>query len=93
MAERKIMDIENGTVIDHIPAGKSIKVLEAIGLKSNTYFLGINVDSKLLGHKDLIKMENRMLSPDEIKKIANIAPASTINVIKGYKVVEKKQAK
>ena len=91
MEEQKIKDIENGTVIDHIPAGKAVKVLEALGQKKDIILAAINVSSTKMGQKDVLKFENRFLAADELKKIKPIAPAATINTIKGTKVVEKKK--
>lgn len=91
MVEVKVTKIENGTVVDHIPAGKAIDVLKLLGLKGNTTLIAMNVSSTKLGKKDILKVENKFLSPDEIKKIATIAPKATINTIKGSKVAEKKR--
>ena len=46
-----------------------------------------------LGTKDLIKIENKSLSPDDYKKVAKIAPDATVNTIKNFKIVDKKQVK
>ncbi len=94
MGEKKIKDIENGSVIDHISAGKAIKVMDALGLKGKeTVLIAINVSSKSMGSKDILKIENKSLSPEDSKKIAKIAPKATINIIKDFKVAEKMQVK
>lgn len=92
MGEKKIKDIENGSVIDHISAGKAIKVMDALGLKGKeTVLIAINVSSKSMGSKDILKIENKFLSPEDSKKIAKIAPTATINIIKDSKVAEKRK--
>jgi aspartate carbamoyltransferase regulatory subunit len=39
--------------------------------------------------KDILKIENRELAPNEVDQIALIAPNSTINIIRDYEVVDK----
>lgn len=94
--ELKVRKIKAGTVIDHIPAGRSLIVLRILGITSyekNVIALVMNVDSKKLGKKDIVKIENRELTEDEVNLIALIAPTATINIIKEYKVVKKYKVK
>ena len=91
MKELKIQPIKNGTVIDHITAGNSIKVLHIMGIprsSSSIVSVAINVKSKM-GKKDIVKVENRELDPQEVDKIALIAPKATINIIRNYEVADK----
>lgn len=94
MEDRLIVrKIKEGTVIDHIPAGKALDVLRILGItgKENiTVALVINVESGKLGRKDIVKIEKRFLKPEEVDKIALVAPTATINIIKDYQVVEKR---
>ncbi len=86
--------IREGTVIDHIPAGRSLEVLKILGITGKEGFrisIVMNVESKKLGRKDIVKIENRHLKPQEVNKIALVAPHATINIIKDYHVVEKKK--
>ena len=84
MREYKVYRIENGTVIDHIPHWNSLKVLDILGLRQcvDLVTLGIGLDSKDMGRKDLVKVENRELSQDEMDKLALVAPQATINLIR-----------
>ncbi len=41
--------------------------------------------------KDIIKVENKFLKDDDTNKIAVIAPKATINIIKNYKLIEKRR--
>ena len=41
--------------------------------------------------KDIIKVENRFLKDDDTNKLAIIAPKATVNIIKNYKLVEKRR--
>jgi aspartate carbamoyltransferase regulatory subunit len=91
----KVKRIENGTVIDHISKGQALNVLKVLGIfkhmPASSVTVAINVPSKLLGSKDIVKIENRELKEDEVGKIALISPDATINIIRNCKVVKKKK--
>lgn len=91
MREFKVYQIENGTVIDHIPHWNSLKVLDLLGLRQSPDLvtLGIGLDSQQMGQKDLVKVENRELSQAELDKLALVAPHATINLIRNSVRVEK----
>ena len=87
-----IKEIKEGTVIDHIPAGRALvvlKILNITGREGYKISVLMNTDSEKLGKKDLVKIENRYLTSSEVNRIALIAPNATINIIKNYEVVEK----
>lgn len=89
--ELKIPLIRNGTVIDHITAGNAVKVLHILGIpisSSSVVSVAMNVKSKM-GKKDIVKVENREIDPQEVDKIALIAPKATINIIRNYNVAKK----
>jgi len=86
----KISKIKDGTVIDHISAGKALKVLAILGIDdSNSISIGIRVISGKLNFKDVIKIENKFLEKLELDKIALIANEATISIIKNYEIIEK----
>jgi len=90
--ELKVKKIKDGTVIDHIKGGMGRKVLDILDIGGNfpeTSALLMNVPSKRIGKKDIVKIENKTLKKDEVDEIALIAPNATWNVIKDYKVVKK----
>ena len=92
--ELKVRPIKNGTVIDHIAAGQALnvlKILEISGTSDAAVSVVMNVGSGKLGKKDIVKVENRELREEEVNRIALIAPAATINIIRNYKVVEKRK--
>ena len=92
----KIKKIKNGTVIDHLPAGRAYAVLKIIGIdESYTEPLSVtmNAESARVGKKDVIKIEGKTINQDETNKIALIAPHATINIIKNREVVEKRKVK
>jgi aspartate carbamoyltransferase regulatory subunit len=89
--ELKIPLIKDGSVIDHITAGNAVKVLHILGIPKGTssvVSVAMNVNSKM-GKKDIVKVENRELDPQEVDKIALISPKATINIIRDYKVAKK----
>ena len=90
--ELRVRKIKNGTVIDHIKAGKGKKVLDILGIEDgfpHVTALLMNVPSKRVGKKDIVKIENKALEKEEVDKIALIAPHATWNVIKDFKVTKK----
>jgi len=89
---RRVTAIKNGTVIDHIPAGQALKVLELLSLSGDTSVpvsLVMNVPSKKMGGKDIIKVEDRELTQSELDRLALVAPDSSIAIIRAYSVAEK----
>ena len=93
MKQLKVDAIRKGTVIDHIPAGKGMQVADLINISGeNIVMIGISLHSKKVGKKDIIKIENRELSQEEINSIALIAPSATITIIKDFDVIRKAKA-
>jgi len=85
--------IQNGTVIDHIAPGEAINVVKILGITGTTQealSIATNVPSGLMDKKDIVKISNRELSKEEVDRIALISPKATINIIRNYKVCEKK---
>lgn len=91
--ERLVAAIENGTVIDHIPAEKAYAVANLLGLQAlvNPVTIGYNYPSKKLGRKGIIKIENKFFTDEEISRLSVVAPNVVLNVIRDYEVVEKKK--
>jgi len=92
----RVSKIKNGTVIDHITGGHALDVIKILGITGRVNWVvtvAINVPSKKLGTKDMVKIEGRELESEEVDKIALLAPHATINIIRNYKVVEKQRVK
>ena len=91
--ELVVSALENGTVLDHIPAENVYKALDILNLKGieSHITIGINLVSKIHGKKGIIKIADKFFEDDELNKLALIAPNATVNVIKDFKVVEKKK--
>jgi len=88
----RVSKIKDGTVIDHIIAGHALEVLKILAITDNVkgiVTVGMNVPSKTLGLKDMVKIEGRELESEEVDKIALLAPQASINIIRNYKVVDK----
>ena len=91
--ELVVSALENGTVLDHIPAENVYKALDLLDLKGieSQITIGINLASKLHGRKGIIKIADKFFEDEELNKLALIAPKATVNVIRDFKVVEKKK--
>ncbi len=93
-AQLLVRRIKGGTVIDHIDPGMALIVLRALnitGREGNVITVALNVPSSKLETKDIIKVENKFLEPEETNKLALLAPKATVNIIRDYKVVEKRK--
>ncbi|KGI60212.1 MULTISPECIES: aspartate carbamoyltransferase regulatory subunit [unclassified Prevotella] len=90
--ERLVAAIENGTVIDHIPADKTYQVVALLELENldSPVTVGNNYASKRFGRKGIIKVSNKFFTDEEISKLSVISPNVVLNIIKDYEVVEKK---
>lgn len=94
--ELRINRIRQGTVLDHIESGHAFNVLAALdirGADGNQVSVAMNVPSGKLDKKDIIKVENRILEVDETNRLALISPNTTINIIKEYEIIEKRNVK
>lgn len=90
----QVTKIEKGTVIDHIPAGNAMDMLEAIETEpenGNIISVAMNVQSSKLGKKDVLKIEDRELDSEEVTAAAILAPDATLNLVEDYNIVEKKK--
>ena len=79
--------IENGIVLDHIEAGKAMLIYHYLHLDREIIK---NARSNDMGRKDILKVE---CDPDTISldAVALIEPNTTVNIIKGGVIVEKKK--
>lgn len=87
----KVKSIKNGTVIDHITANRALSVLNILNLpdEDTSLTVAMNVESPDMSRKDIVKIENRELSQDEVDKLVLIAPNATINIIRDYDISRK----
>jgi len=85
-----IDSIQNGIVIDHISAGRSMKIYELLGLDSLDVSIAIikNAVSGKMGKKDIIKIDADI--PINFDVIGYVDPGATVNIIRGGEMVEKR---
>jgi aspartate carbamoyltransferase regulatory subunit len=86
----KIDAIKNGLVIDHIPAGRAMDIYRLLSLDTLncTIALIINVPSKKMGRKDIIKIDADITLNLDI--LGFIGPQVTVNFIRDESIVEKR---
>ena len=90
--ELRVQKIKAGTVIDHITAGYALAVMQILGItgrEGDVISIAMNVQSKRMQKKDIIKIERRELTTEEINRIAMIAPQATINIIREFRIHQK----
>lgn len=85
-----IDSINNGIVIDHITAGRGMRLYKLLGLDSLDCSVAIikNVTSKKLGKKDIIKIDSDI--PVDLDIIGYVDPEATVNIIKNGVLAQKK---
>lgn len=90
--ELVVSAIENGTVIDHIPAKSVFKVIHILNLENteNQVLFGTNLNSNKIGKKGIVKIRDRFFETHEVNKIALVAPHATLITIRNFEVAEKK---
>jgi len=86
-----VSPIKEGTVIDHIRAGQALKIIRLLKLNANEnrVSVGLNLKSKSVGLKDLIKIENVFLTEAQAAQIAIFSPNATVTVIQNYEIAKK----
>ena len=90
--QQQVSALRHGTVVDHLNAGMALKALQALGFPStNAALLGIQLESRKLGRKDIMKLDGVELTPADVARIAVFGPQATVSWIREYKVVRKMQ--
>lgn len=93
MKELKVDAIKDGTVIDHIPAGKAFKIIEILKLAEDIpVMVGTQLPSKKYGRKDIIKIENTEFTAEQLNIITLLAPSATFVTIRNFEAVDKSPA-
>jgi len=89
--ELAVAALENGTVIDHIPAQSLFTVVSLLGIENlkSSVTIGYNLDSKKLGKKGILKVADVFFEEDILNRLALLAPNVNVNIINNYKVVKK----
>ena len=86
----KIDAIQNGIVLDHIIAGKSMEIYRLLNLESLPCSVAIikNVPSKQMGKKDIIKISDEL--DLDLDVLGYVDPGITVNIIKDGVLTEKR---
>jgi len=91
MKKLEVSAIEEGTVIDQIASKSTFKVANILNIQKidQVVLVGVNLSSKKLGKKGIIKIGGKILTQEEVNKIALIAPDATVNIIEDSELVRK----
>lgn len=86
-----ISGLDNGVVLDHIPAGRSMDLYKYLKLDKLNCQVAIikNADSQKMGKKDIIKISSDLDTID-LDIVAFVSRHISVNVIKDGEVIEKK---
>ena len=87
----KVDSIRDGIVIDHIAAGRGMRLYRLLGLESLDVPVALitNVNSEKLGRKDIIKVDAELELNMDV--IGYVDPGATVNVIRRGELLEKKR--
>lgn len=86
----RVDSVKQGTVIDHITAGKAMQIYQMLGLDSLECTVAIlkNVPSHRMGKKDIIKIDTDL--DLDLDVLGYVSPTITVDIIRDGKVAEKK---
>ncbi|MGI6206481.1 MAG: aspartate carbamoyltransferase regulatory subunit [Anaerovoracaceae bacterium] len=86
-----IDSIKNGIVIDHIKAGRGMKLLSYLNIdnENDTVAIIMNAVSKKRGKKDIIKIENVNGNAVNMDVVGLIDPNATVNIIENEQIKAK----
>lgn len=90
-----ISGLNEGIVLDHIQAGKSLDIYYNLGLDKIDNQIAIikNAKSNKMGKKDIIKIEGDVISVIDLDVLGYIDHNITINIVKNNQIVEKRCVK
>ena len=80
----EVTSIQNGIIIDHVPAGTALKVLEYLKIDPSKTRLALimNADSHLYGTKDIIKIEDE--ENVDLDVLGLVARQATVGIVRGF---------
>ena len=87
----EVTSIQDGIIIDHVPAGTALKVLQYLHIDPSRTRLALimNAASRRYGTKDIIKIEDQ---PDiDLDVLGFVARQATVDIVHGGHIVDKKQ--
>ena len=85
----EVTSIQDGIIIDHVPAGTALKVLEYLRIDPATTKLALimNTTSRRYGAKDIIKIEDAQ--DVDLDVLGLVARQATVDIIHGGQIVNK----
>lgn len=85
----EVTSIQNGIIIDHVPAGHALKVLQYLHVDPSQTRLALimNASSKRYGTKDIIKIEDT--EDIDLDVLGLVARTATVGIVRGGKIVDK----
>ena len=84
--------IQNGIVIDHITAGRGMRIYELLGLDALDVSVALiknAVSHRTRAKKDIIKIDSEMAINFDV--LGFVDPGVTVNIIKNGQLVEKRR--
>lgn len=87
----KVTPIKNGIVLDHLEPHTALKIVELLNIKEHNDIItiGLNLESKKFGKKDILKIEGHKFSKKDFEIIALLSKNATISVIENGIVFSK----
>lgn len=87
-----ISGLDNGVVLDHIPAGRSMDIYKYLDLGKLDCQVAIikNASSKKMGKKDIVKISGGIDNID-LDTVGFVSHHITVNIIKNNRIVEKRE--
>lgn len=85
----EVTSLTEGIIIDHVPAGTALKVLQLLHIDPahTTLALIMNTSSKRYGSKDIIKIEGNQQI--DLAVLGLVASTATVDIVQGGMIVEK----
>lgn len=90
--ELAVAALKDGTVIDHIPSDALFKAVRILGIENmdRHITIGVNLESRKLGKKGIIKVSDIEFDEATLNRIAIIAPNAVVNTIRDFEVAHKR---
>lgn len=87
----EVTSITDGIIIDHVPAGTALRVLEYLNIDPATTKLALimNAASNRYGSKDIIKIED--IRDINLDVLGFVARQATVDIVRGGVISEKVQ--
>lgn len=85
----EVTSIQDGIIIDHVPAGTALKVLQYLKIDPSKTRLALimNTTSHRYGSKDIIKIED--VEGIDLDVLGLVARQATVDIVRGGRIVDK----